>query len=187
MSTGTWVLRYVYILAVVLVPLVPAYVLFRVLRSTASVKGPYQGLTINLGGAGALYFVIFITLFLALKPWSRLQADREAWTIKGKVGLDSVVPTDHDITIRLKPPEKLVAKGDSVPFVFGDATPSENGDISLVFESNGFQPEGRCLVPGEPGGGVYQCDSDNRIITISEPIVLRRLPSDEQPYRFVSQ
>lgn len=46
-----------YMLLVLLLPLIPAFVLFRFLPSAANVEGPFKGLTIKLGGAFAGYFV----------------------------------------------------------------------------------------------------------------------------------
>jgi hypothetical protein len=50
-------------LFVVLVPIVPAYLLFRVLPSSGNVSGKLQGLEIKLGGAFAGYFAVVLLIF----------------------------------------------------------------------------------------------------------------------------
>ncbi len=51
---------------VTLLPIVPAYVLFRALPSQAEVSGPFQGMTIKLGGAFSAYFIVFLLLLHGL-------------------------------------------------------------------------------------------------------------------------
>ena len=48
---------------VTLLPIVPAYVLFKTLRSNARVTGPFAGLKIQLGGAFGAYFIVFLVFF----------------------------------------------------------------------------------------------------------------------------
>ena len=44
-----------------LLPLVPAYLLFRALPSQAEISGPFKGMTVKLGGAFAAYFLVFLS------------------------------------------------------------------------------------------------------------------------------
>jgi hypothetical protein len=67
----------------VLLPIIPAFLLFKALPSTAMVSGPFQGLTINLGGSFAGYFVVLLILLSAHSVWSPVPI--EVWTIDGSV------------------------------------------------------------------------------------------------------
>ncbi len=69
---------------VVLLPLIPAYILFKFLpASEAGAQGPYSGLTLKLKGAFAGYFVVLLAVmsFFHTLPSN----EDEIWTIKGKV------------------------------------------------------------------------------------------------------
>jgi hypothetical protein len=76
---------------VVLLPLIPAYILFKFLPSEAAADGPYSGLSLKLKGAFAAYFVVLLAVmsFFHTLPSN----DVQLWTIKGKVaapGVDNV-------------------------------------------------------------------------------------------------
>ena len=52
----------IFLVVIVLIPMIPAWLIFKNLPSEAAVKGPFiKGLKVNLQGAFAGYFVIFIT------------------------------------------------------------------------------------------------------------------------------
>ena len=53
----------VNVITAVLLPLLPAWILFRKLPSTAKVDGPWQGMKVKLGGAFAGYFVVLLAVF----------------------------------------------------------------------------------------------------------------------------
>jgi uncharacterized membrane protein len=57
--------------AVVLLPLIPAFLLFKLLPSRAVVKGPLAGMNVSLGGAfgGYVALAVFVaTFFASSKP-----------------------------------------------------------------------------------------------------------------------
>jgi hypothetical protein len=71
--------------AEVLLPLIPAFILFKVIPSDATVTGPFQGFTVKLGGAFAGYFVMFLVLnHFFPPPESRYQV----WHIRGQASLE---------------------------------------------------------------------------------------------------
>ena len=78
----------IFLAAVFFLPLIPAYILYRLLPSRASVTGPFRGLTVNLSGAFAGYFLlVLIAVFLVRE---QMQRDYEAksfqvWKIIGQV------------------------------------------------------------------------------------------------------
>ena len=56
-------LSIIYLLAGFLIPLIPAYILYKTLPAQTSVSGPFKGLTINLSGAFAGYFLLVLIAF----------------------------------------------------------------------------------------------------------------------------
>ena len=78
-----------YILVAFLLPLVPAILLFWVLKSRATVQGPLKGLQISLSGAFAAYFILFIIVFSAIRSWlKKPEPENEVWTITGLIKSD---------------------------------------------------------------------------------------------------
>ncbi|MCO4292140.1 hypothetical protein NF867_04595 [Solitalea sp. MAHUQ-68] len=51
-----------YLVVITLLPIIPSYILYKALPSKTSVKGPFKGLTLNLSGAFAAYFLLFLML-----------------------------------------------------------------------------------------------------------------------------
>jgi hypothetical protein len=60
----------VYMLLILLLPLLPAFVLFRFLPSSSDVQGPFKGLTVQIGGAFAGYFLtVLLSWQVAVPSW----------------------------------------------------------------------------------------------------------------------
>jgi hypothetical protein len=77
-------LRFVVI---VLVPIIPAYLLFKALPSTADATGPLQGVGLKLSGAFAGYFVIIL---LVLFQWNKIipGPGSDVWEVNGRIMLN---------------------------------------------------------------------------------------------------
>jgi len=58
-----------YLMGILLLPIVPAFLLFKALPSTGDVSGPLGGLQIKLSGAFAGYFAIVVLLFVMYHVW----------------------------------------------------------------------------------------------------------------------
>jgi hypothetical protein len=76
---------YALLLMLVLVPLVPAFVLFKVLKSHGEVGGPLYGFNIQLGGAFAGYFALFLLVLFAFRPYLIPPPTRLVWKLEGQV------------------------------------------------------------------------------------------------------
>ncbi len=104
-------LSILYLLAGFLIPLIPAYILYKTLPAQTSVSGPFKGLTINLSGAFAGYFLLVLIAFAFTlkymndstskqlekviaenenlkKQNSDLSSLYEHWTIQGQIAAD---------------------------------------------------------------------------------------------------
>jgi hypothetical protein len=78
----------------VLLPLVPAYILFKVLKSTGKVGGPLYGLKLQLGGAFAGYFALLLVLLAAFKAYIVPPPVHVVWTVRGQIVDDKQQPVD---------------------------------------------------------------------------------------------
>lgn len=91
-----------------LVPLLPAFILYKNLPSTAVVSGPFKGLTIQLSGAFGGYFLLTLIAFGYLAVQSKPATTDELWEVNGSlIGEDgspldnlkvSMLPTTYDLT-----------------------------------------------------------------------------------------
>lgn len=175
-----------YMLLILLVPMVPAFLLFKFLPSSASnVEGPFKGLNIKLSGAFAGYFVTVLLAWQVfayfLKPtWS------DNWNVVAKIAFDGAAPNHPsaaEAVVLVKPP---TADIDSTGF-FQMMVPiprvhSGAVDIQrLVIAMDGYQtvnvpldPDGARL--GAYGGQDYQVtfDKTHHSILIGKPIVLTK-------------
>ena len=71
---------------VVLLPILPAYLLFKALPSTAIVSGPLQGLNINLSGAFAGYFAVVVLIIASHKIlFPAPVPPYQVWEVSGQV------------------------------------------------------------------------------------------------------
>jgi hypothetical protein len=76
---------FVILTLVIMLPIIPAFLLFKALPSRANASGPFHGLEIKLGGAFAGYFVLVI-LVIAELPRMRSFIEpqtAQVWTVEG--------------------------------------------------------------------------------------------------------
>lgn len=84
---------FIYLLLGFLVPLIPAYILYKTLPAETSVKGPFQGLKINLSGAFGGYFLLVLIAFaFSLK----LISDTNIKRIEKLEGLNAALKSEND-------------------------------------------------------------------------------------------
>ena len=173
-----------YMLLILLVPLLPAFLLFKFLPSSSSdVSGPFKGLNIKLGGAFAGYF---ITVVLAWQVFAYIVKPTmsDNWNVVAHIAFDGSQPAHPDAAqavVLVKPP---TADIDSTGF-FQMMVPIprvHTGAVDiqrLVIAMEGYQtvnvpldPDGAHL--GAFGGEDYQVtfDKTRHSILINKPIVL---------------
>jgi hypothetical protein len=160
---------------VILLPLLPAFLLFKLLPARAVVKGPLSGLQVNLSGAfgGYVALTVFITGVAAanhmLKP-----AD-PVWHVRGAIQLeqDDIPPGTH-LQFELMPLEKTykaaIDKTFDVDIPMADRAPIPH----FFFNPQGYVGERVELSDlGRPGN--YKSHMENATtLVIEEPIVLRK-------------
>ena len=115
---------------IVLLPLIPAVLLFTILRSSATVTGPVAGMKVSLGGSFGGYFVLFMVLVVHFKELPQV----ETWHVHGSFNVadGDAVP---EITVVPRPPQIEINAGTfdvDVPHVKGLAPPL------LLFDAKGY-------------------------------------------------
>lgn len=93
-----------WIAVIVLLPLIPSVLLFKILPSTGEVTGPFHGVTIKFGGAFAGYWMIFLAL-VYIRPDTN---HYHTWTVMGSVEMKLAPgesePNLNDVFVRFIPP-----------------------------------------------------------------------------------
>ncbi|HMB55049.1 MAG TPA: hypothetical protein VKU40_17155 [Thermoanaerobaculia bacterium] len=92
---------------VVLLPILPAFLLFKLLPKTDGwVGGMFQGLEFKFSGAFAGYLLVLFVVRAYLPP-----PDLEIWTVQGRVALAGDARSYDDVQIFLSPTDRAVANG----------------------------------------------------------------------------
>ncbi|NWG86485.1 MAG: hypothetical protein HXY26_03075 [Hydrogenophilaceae bacterium] len=174
----------IQICVAVLVPIIPAYVLYKTLPAHAKVAGPFKGLNIQLAGAFAGYFLVFLVV-AGLISTRQAPSRYEVWNISGKVQLKNPRPDDPILhsDFSVQPPTTLLSPDGrfslDVPVKLGQGERLEFPII--VINHRGHQPETIPLGDQQPtfGGKSYklQSDNDGKKRIIETVIELQPLPN----------
>lgn len=183
-SLGVAVMPAAYTLLIILVPLVPAFILFRFLRSTADVEGPLRGLHVKLTGPFAAYVVgVLLTSHIVANLMEPVLAD--TYTIVGNIQVDDAAsgrPSPREVVVVSRPPDPSIA--DNGGFQMKMAIPrsaSTAPDLQqLVFSKSGYQTATVALYTDRSqlasyGGEDYDItfDRQNHVIKIGKHIVMK--------------
>jgi len=164
--------------AIVLLPLIPAFILFKTLKSRAVVKGPLAGLNVSLGGAfgGYVALTVFIATYFSHMPHAT------TWHVRGELQFPDGTPSV--ITCEVHPPEFRIDDENKfqldMPIAEGGALPS------IVIAANGYQTKTIDLAePDGKIGGEYDARKFESVATIkvNKPIVFRKKGPDYQPVK----
>lgn len=172
----------------VLLPIVPAYVLYKALPSRATVSGPFKGLNIQLTGGFGGYFLVLLVI-VGLISLRQLPSRSEVWSVTGKVILKNSDPrekiTQNDFSVQ--PPTNLLYPDGrfeiDVPVKLGQSDILEFPKI--VINHDGYMPQTIALGDQQPtfGAKPYKLKSDNKAKKwiIENPIELEPLPKRGPP------
>jgi len=116
-------LSLIWLVLIVLLPVLPAWILFKYLPSTAVVKGPLKGLDINVGGAYAAYFIL-VVLLLYTRERFVTPALYQVWAVHGTV-------TDETDDVPLE-----LFKEQDISLIPPELNVYEHGSFSLHFYSS---------------------------------------------------
>jgi hypothetical protein len=171
-------LQLLFLTTIVLLPLVPAVVLFRALPSSGEVTGPLKGLQVKFGGAFAGYLILFLCL-LYVRPTDF--SHYHTWQVRGQVafdrGPDEPRPNPNDVVVRVTPPElRILTDGRfrfDVPVPDDEVGRPDFPDLTL--DLPGYEGVSFSLGPSHAGWEdevKTDHDAKTRVITI-EKISLR--------------
>jgi len=103
------ILALIFNWSAVLLPIVPAFLLFKYLPSTGDASGTWQGNSFKFGGAFAGYLVVMVTMF-HYRPAE--YAHFHTWTVTGALAFQKPAsdpePNINDIYVRVIPPRLSV-------------------------------------------------------------------------------
>ncbi|HEX8844149.1 MAG TPA: hypothetical protein VF791_05875 [Pyrinomonadaceae bacterium] len=179
-----------YIAVAVLVPLIPAYILYRTLPAQASLGGPFKGLNLQLSGAFAGYFVLVLVVFgfvysrprqcPAVTPCPPPDVLKSTvYNVEGQIAVGGQMNV-KEIALSLQPPERTVESNGhfafDIPVKPGQAGESEY--LSLLINYPEYEQETIDLREKPPSffKQLYHIhyDKNARKIYIEEPIILRK-------------
>lgn len=176
---------FVYMLLILLLPMIPAFVLFRFLPNTADVSGPFKGLTLKLSGAFAGYFVTVLLSWQVAKSmieptWS------DNWNVVARITFDGA-PANHpaaaQAVVLVKPPTADIDSNGQLQMMV-PIPRVHNGAVDLqrlIVALDGYEtvnvpldPDGEHL--GFYGRQDFQVTFDNQKhrILVGKPIVLTK-------------
>lgn len=163
------------LVAIIMLPVIPAYLLFKLLPSSAVTTGKLAGLQVNVGGAFGGY--VALTVFVAAFYTKTLApASYEPWTVTGTVKVDGAVdPARMQVTLR--PPKIEVAEGNRFLFNVGLDSGAQRNAI-LSFTAPGYEPAGVALF-GDSGWGAARTVKPkvslvNHTIELGEVVLARK-------------
>ena len=154
---------------VVLLPLIPAYVLYRFLSSEANVEGPLHGLKFKLGGAFAAYFILFIAL-------SRLAVSLptyDVWTVRGQLAYpdEGEIFDDNLVRFVVKPPGVALHPDGRFQLTLF-RVPDPSGEYALptvIIDRDGYTP---VVLDLDRGRKIAR----KRQVLLEDTVTLRRKP-----------
>jgi len=167
----------------ILLPITPAYILYKALPARANVSGPFKGLNIQLSGAFAGYFLLVLLIFgfHYSQPKKNLY---EVWEVEGQLKADHGGSVGEKTVLSLLPPN-INMRPDGRFNVLIATMPGINGGIKfpqLHIEHPDYQTVDIDLNEVEPGYGQEKCHiskSDrNKELKLDNLVILKRKEAD---------
>ncbi len=168
---------------IVVLPIIPAFILYKFLPSKASAKGPFKGLNIQLKGAFAGYFIVLLFIGGFFLMFSAREATYDFGTVTGYLKLDQGQFDEKDIIITVTPPMQTILPNGKftiekvlVPKYEGIEKP-----YLLIYKA-GYEVETVTLeekfmeIPGIPDYQIEYSKTKKNLkkINIKKPIILRK-------------
>ncbi len=160
-----------HLIVVFLIPVIPAFLFYKIIPSKTFVKGPFQGLQIDMSGAFAGYFILLLMIFVFMSP---PESNWDIWTVTGDMYLsDGEIIYDNVLAVKVQPALHNV-NSDSSFSVNVIRSPDQSGRMKfpqLIAEYAGYIPFSHDLNNAQnitlPG---------KKVLQLSKPIVLVERP-----------
>jgi hypothetical protein len=163
-----------------MLPIIPAFLLFKLLPSNAVLRGPFKGFKLNLGGAFAGYFALVILIFSTKNGvWDPIPPADQVWIVTGTVNDNSGDPIfplgPEDISV-LPPPSDLSPGWFTVevPVLAGQGGTQAYPTLSI--SHTGYLPSYISLDPNSKPQNYVTFDAADRTVHISN-LQLEPLPA----------
>lgn len=159
----------------VLVPLIPAVVLFVTLKSTATIKGTIAGIPMELGGAIAGYFAVAAFFAFQVGPHMYPQTAKRVHVRGSMKFAKGAPPNAADIRAELHPPDLDVRDGRNFDWL---VTVAEGESVMIVLQPAGYEGQTLYLSGDTPMGSPsykHHPDKDGNII-YDDPITFEKVP-----------
>jgi hypothetical protein len=158
---------------VVVLPIIPAYILYKSLPARTTVSGPFKGLTIQLKGAFAGYFLVALLTSGFITGYSYTKPQYELWTIEGTVKLEEQKPVEG-IIFTIKPPHQDLSPDGH--FVIDNVPLEKMMTVmpDLIIQKGGYATETVNLREENPRYKVSY-DKNLKKIAIGNDVVLQNL------------
>ena len=175
---------YIYMLLILLLPLAPAFILFKFLPSSADAGGPLKGLTIKLSGAFGGYIVaVLLSWQIANSLLAPMWSDN--WIVVAQVKLDGAQIEGANVS------ESVVLMHPPTPDINSDgrlqmpiAIPRVRSAMftpTLTIEYHGYETANVTLDPDNKSVGAFgqkdyevKFDAKTHRIIVGQPIILTK-------------
>jgi hypothetical protein len=170
-----------YIFTIFFVPLLPAYLIYRLLPSTTTVRGPFKGMNINITGAFGGYFLLVLIassfVYYVLAPY---KPGFEVWRVIGTIQAVAADPmTGEEInnaigtTVGVSPPYYNVGTGGQFQMTML-VKPGHVKGIkefpTIVFTRSGFNS---FVLPLDSAD--IDIDDQTKTVTLNQKVMLKKL------------
>jgi hypothetical protein len=161
---------------VILLPIIPAFILFKALPSLGSVDGKLQGMEIKLGGAFAGYFAV--VLLIVANHNVLIPVQYQLWTVTGQVVDENGRPIDPLAykNISLEPNPLTPISPGVFTLTFYSPTGSGGTNPTLSISQDDYQTVCYSLDPSKPGtpGCTLAVTANGNTIDVGK-VVLKKL------------
>ncbi len=163
----------VVISVLVLVPIIPAFVLFKVLRSKGEVSGPLGSFKIALSGAFGGYFALTVLVFTVAEKADAIKPPVPVWHVRGTVEFDDG-DSSSEIKCTVLPPHSVHTVDIDRRFDV-DVPMADHAEIPrFFFTADGYVGEAVQLSDAGKPGSYHAHMKDATTLVFDEPIKLRK-------------
>lgn len=160
---GSFTMHLVYLAAITLLPLIPAYILYRVMPADAEAHGSFRGLKFKLGGAFAGYFVLVLALIYL--PEQPIHDNERVWTLYADISFEGEGGSHSTLTVSTIPRNPVTARdGRMVYKTVGTRDGNEWTFPDLIIGHRNFLSEEIFLDPVNRRRDNIELDTDSKHI-----------------------